>query len=40
MGDIRDTDAVVEEAIARRIRERLDVESALGHTDPQVPGAA
>jgi RNA polymerase sigma-70 factor (ECF subfamily) len=40
MGDIRDTDAVVEEAIARRIRERLDVESALGHTDPHVPGAA
>jgi hypothetical protein len=32
MGDLRDADAVVEDAIARRIRDRLNLESALGQT--------
>jgi RNA polymerase sigma-70 factor (ECF subfamily) len=35
MGEIRDTDAVVEDAIAQRIRKRLDLESAPGHNGGQ-----
>jgi RNA polymerase sigma-70 factor (ECF subfamily) len=40
MGGLRDTDAVVEDAIARRIREKLDLESAPSQADPPVPGGA
>ena len=40
MGEIRDTDAVIEDGIARRIRERLDLETTPGNTDPPGPGGA
>jgi RNA polymerase sigma-70 factor (ECF subfamily) len=41
MGELRDPDAVVENGIARRIRERLSLESTAGQADPSdTDGAA
>ena len=37
MGDLRDTNAVVEDAVARRIHERLELESAPGRTGSPSP---